>query len=74
MFYLLHLVLAFQEFEKEFGPVFYDNISKENYGRNPIVTNLCDRITSAVDYRIFEDIEDNKTKTISVKNGVLVIE
>ena len=68
------IVLAFQEFEKEFGPVFYDNISKENYDRNPIVTTLCDQITRALNYRIFEDIEDKKMKTISVKNGKLLIE
>ena len=67
------IVEAFELFEAEFGEDFYNNITKENFENNPKVRSLALRVVEKYDGKIFRDIEDNVLKTLSIRDGKLLI-
>ncbi len=67
------IIRCFEEFENKFANDFYSKITKENYKNDTEVPNIVDDIVNNLNGKIFLDIKDNKLKSFSIKNELLII-
>jgi hypothetical protein len=67
------IIEAFQKFERSFGPVFYDFISKDNFEFNPLVAEIALEIINRHQGYIFKDLDDGQMKKFHLEDGGLVL-
>lgn len=67
------VVSAFERFEANFGPAFYDKISKDNFESNKDVRNIAQTLLKEHEGKIFRDLDDNVLKSFGLANGSLVL-
>ena len=67
------IVRAFEMFEEEYGDDFLNHITKEMFVNDEKMRGVVLKVLQEYDFNIFKDIADKRYKSISLRDGLVVV-